>query len=183
MLVVFGVIVLLTAVKMLWEQKKEKVKEESIDYSQGRVAQLVKKLMPVSQELHGHDFFVRINGRLHVTVLFLTLVVIELSDVVFAFDSLPAILSITQDIFIVFASNIFAILGLRSLYFVLEAVGNKRKYVNYAVIGILFYIGIKMVVGIFGIHLNNFINLGVILGFLLVGVLLSISRKTLDARP
>jgi tellurite resistance protein TerC len=62
------------------------------------------------------------------------LIVIELSDIIFAFDSLPAILSITQDIFIVFASNIFAILGLRSLYFVLEAVGNKWKYVNYAVI-------------------------------------------------
>jgi tellurite resistance protein TerC len=72
--------------------------------------------------------------------LFLALVVVELSDVLFAFDSLPAILSITQDTFVIFASNIFAILGLRALYFVLEAVGKKLKHISYAVIAILFFV-------------------------------------------
>lgn len=173
-LIVFGVIVLITAIKMLIDQMKGKSEEEIMDYSHGKFAQFAKKFMPVAPDLDGHNFFTKIDGKWHMTVLFLALIVIEFSDVIFAFDSLPAILSITQDIFIVFASNIFAILGLRALYFVLEAVGNKWHYVNYAVIGILFYIGIKMIIGIFWFHLNSLVNLAVIIGFLAIGVGLSI---------
>ena len=174
-LIIFGIIVLFTAVKMLLEVRKEKAgKNEETDYSQGKIANLMKKFMPVASELDGHNFFTKIDGKRHMTVLFLALIVIELSDVIFAFDSLPAILSITQDVFIVFASNIFAILGLRALYFVLEAVGNKWHYVNYAVIGILFFIGVKMIVGIWGFHMSSLGNLAVIFGFLFVAVCLSI---------
>ena len=158
---------------MLLEQRKSKNAEEETDYSKGKFANFAKKFMPVAAELEGHNFFTKINGKWHMTVLFLALIVIEFSDVIFAFDSLPAILSITQDIFIIFASNIFAILGLRALFFVLEAVGNKWQYVNYAVIGILFYIGIKMIVGIFGLHLDSLVNLAVIIGFLAAGIGLS----------
>jgi tellurite resistance protein TerC len=145
-LAVFGVIVLITAVKM-WLDERKKIQnakhhtpEEEVDYSQGTVAKLVKKIFPVHNKIEGHDFFVKIDGKWWVTALFLALVVIEISDVLFAFDSIPAILSISQDVFIVFSSNIFAILGLRALYFVLEAMGNKFQYISYAVIGILFFI-------------------------------------------
>ncbi|MDR0860840.1 MAG: hypothetical protein LBO09_07935 [Candidatus Peribacteria bacterium] len=98
------------------------------------MAKLVMKIFPVHNKIEGHDFFVKIDGKRFVTALFLALVVIEISDVLFAFDSIPAILSISQDVFIVFSSNIFAILGLRALYFVLEAMGNKFQYISYAVI-------------------------------------------------
>jgi tellurite resistance protein TerC len=140
-LAVFGGIVLITAVKMLVDESKKHRKvnaslipEEEHDYTKGGVAKFVKKLFPVHNKIEGHDFFVKINGKWFVTALFLALMVIEISDVLFAFDSIPAILSISQDVFIVFSSNIFAILGLRSLYFVLEAMGNKFQYISYAVI-------------------------------------------------
>jgi tellurite resistance protein TerC len=122
----------------------------------------VKKFLPVHSKVEGHDFFVNENGKWHATALFLALVVIEISDVLFAFDSIPAILSISQDVFIVFSSNIFAILGLRALYFVLEAVGNKFQYVSYAVIGILFFIGVKMLLSLVGVHLGSLVSLAVI---------------------
>ena len=104
----------------------------------------------------------------HATALFLALIVVEVSDVLFAFDSLPAILSITQDIFVVFSSNIFAILGLRALYFVLEAAGRKLHYISYAVIAILLFVGLKMVLGIVGVHVNSIVSLFVILGLLTI---------------
>lgn len=88
----------------------------------------------------------------------------------FAFDSIPAILSISQDTFIVFSSNIFAILGLRALYFVLEAMGNKFQYLSYAVIGILFFIGVKMLLGVVDIHLSSLVSLAVIVGGISIGI-------------
>ncbi|MDR2190803.1 MAG: hypothetical protein LBP53_06630 [Candidatus Peribacteria bacterium] len=134
------------------------------------VATFVKKFLPVHNKLEGHDFFIKEQGKRYATALFLALVVIEISDVLFAFDSIPAILSISQDVFIVFSSNIFAILGLRALYFVLEAVGNKWQYVSYAVIGILFFIGVKMLLSLVGVHLESLVSLGVIVGALAVGI-------------
>ena len=199
-LAVFGVIVLITAVKMVIEERKKTldVREYSIagellrildakeevktehDYSTGGIAKFVKKILPVHAKLEGHHFFVRENGKLYATALFLALVVIELSDILFAFDSIPAILSISQDVFIIFSSNIFAILGLRALYFVLEAVGNKWQYVSYAVIGILFFIGIKMLLSLADVHCGSLVSLAVIVGALAIGILVSIhadSRK------
>jgi tellurite resistance protein TerC len=173
-LAVFGLIVLITAVKMVMEERKKHQKsvlpEGEHDYSKGGIATFVKKFFPVHTKVEGHDFFVKEDGKRHATALFLALVVIEISDVLFAFDSIPAILSISQDTFIVFASNIFAILGLRALYFVLEAVGNKRKYVSYAVIGILFFVGLKMLLSLLGVHIGSLISLAVIILALARGI-------------
>ncbi|MBO4203761.1 hypothetical protein J5893_02915 [bacterium] len=110
------------------------------------------------------------NGKRYASALFLCLLTIELSDILFAFDSIPAILSISQDTFIVFSSNIFAILGLRALYFVLEAMGNKFQYLSYAVIGILFFIGVKMLLGVVDIHLSSLVSLAVIVGGISIGI-------------
>jgi tellurite resistance protein TerC len=171
-LAIFGIIVLVTAVKMILEERKKHhhQQEEAHDYSKGGVATFVKKFLPVSPTIEGHDFFTRKDGKLFATALFLALIVIEISDILFAVDSIPAILSISQDIFIVFSSNIFAILGLRALYFVLEAMGNKWKYISHAVIGILFFIGIKMLVSFFGVHIESGISLAVILLLLAGGI-------------
>jgi tellurite resistance protein TerC len=148
-----------------------------MDYSKGGIANFVTKFFPVSSKIEGHDFFVKKDGKWYVTALFLALIVIEISDLLFAFDSIPAILSISQDIFIVFSSNIFAILGLRALYFVLEAMGNKFPYVNYAVIGILCFIGVKMLLSFLHIHIGSRISLAVIVGALAIGIGVSILQN------
>lgn len=181
-LAVFGVIVLITAVKMLKEildsRKKTLEVEKEYDYSKWRLAKLVKKIIPVHNKIEGHSFFVKEDGKRFATALFLALIVIEVSDILFAFDSIPAILSISQDTFIVFSSNIFAILGLRALYFVLEAMGNKFQYVSYAVIGILFFIGIKMLLGLIGVHLSSLVSLWVIVVGVIGGIIFSIKSNS-----
>jgi len=173
-LTIFGVIVILTAIKMLIEIRKKTEKTDEHDYSKGGIAKLIKKFFPVAQHLDGHNFFTKINGKTHITALFIALIVIELSDVLFAFDSLPAILSITQDTFIVFSSNIFAILGLRALYFVIERIGEELTYISYAVIGILFFVGIKMIMGLFDFHISSLWSLGIIIWLLGIGAICSI---------
>lgn len=173
-LTIFGVIVIITAVKMLIEIRDEKEENSHHDYSQWKIAKFIQRFVPVAKDLHGHDFFTKIDGKRHATALFLALIVIELSDVLFAFDSLPAILSITQDTFIIFSSNIFAILGLRALYFVLEAIGKKLKHISYAVIAILFFVWMKMILSIAWIHIHSLISLGVILMFLTIWSIFSV---------
>lgn len=173
-LTIFWVIVIITAIKMLIEIRNEKEENSHHDYSQWGIAKFVEKFVPVAKWLHGHDFFTKIDGKWHATALFLALMVVELSDVLFAFDSLPAILSITQDTFVIFASNIFAILWLRALYFVLEAVGKKLKHISYAVIAILFFVGIKMILWIAWVHIHSFISLWVIVMLLTIWAIFSV---------
>jgi tellurite resistance protein TerC len=101
--------------------------------------------MPVTEDFRGRHFFTRIDGRWHATPLFLTLVAIEVSDIVFAIDSVPAIFALTREPLIVFTSNVFAILGLRSLYFVLAAAVVKFTLLRYGLAGVLMFIGLKMI--------------------------------------
>jgi tellurite resistance protein TerC len=173
-LMIFWIIVIATAVKMLLEIRDEKEENSHHDYSQWKIAKFVERFVPVAKGLHGHDFFTKIDGKWHATALFLALVVVELSDVLFAFDSLPAILSITQDTFVIFASNIFAILGLRALYFVLEAVGKKLKHISYAIIAILFFVWVKMILWIVWIHIHSLISLAAIVMLLSIGAIFSV---------
>ena len=167
-LTIFGIIVIITAIKMLLEIRKEKDENTLHDHSKWWIAKFLNKFFPVAKDLDGHKFFTKINWKWHITALFIALIVIELSDVLFAFDSLPAILSISQDTFIVFSSNIFAILWLRALYFVLEAIGKKLKHISYAVIWILFFVGIKMIIGLLWIHIHSLISLWFIVMLLLI---------------
>jgi tellurite resistance protein TerC len=137
---VFGGVLILTGIKMLIRRDDRPHPEDS------RVLRAVKKLLPVSDEIHGGRMFLRVGGALTATPLFLALVTIEASDAVFAVDSIFAIFAVTTDPFIVLTSNIFAILGLRSLYFVLSGAAERFKYVQPGLALVLVFVGVKMVI-------------------------------------
>lgn len=174
-LTAFGLFVLWSAWKM-WQQMN-KAEEEIEDYSNHWSVRYTRKIIPVSMTMHGHKFFIkeaRNPGGPQVwkaTPLFLCLVVVELCDVMFAFDSIPAIIAITHDPFLVYTSNIFAVLGLRSLYFLLAAASKLLVHLEKAVIAILAFIGIKMLLSVSGlIHMPALTSLAVVLGLLVAGV-------------
>jgi len=135
----FGGFLILTGIKILFAQEKP------IEPEKNPIIRLLRRLMPVTPELHGDRFFLRRNGVLHATPLLVTLVFIELSDIVFAIDSVPAIFAITREPLIVFTSNVFAILGLRALYFLLAGVMHKFWALKYGLGIILVFVGLKMV--------------------------------------
>lgn len=135
---VFGAILIYTGYKML--TKKEKV----IEPEKNPLIKIIRKIIPVTNEYHGGDFFMKQNGKLFATPLFLVLILIEVTDLIFAADSIPAILAITQDHFIVYTSNVFAILGLRSLYFALAGMMDKFQYLSKGLALILIFVGLKM---------------------------------------
>lgn len=169
----FGLFVLWSAWKM-WENMRAG-DHEIEDYSQHWSVLSIKKIIPVYPQLDGHDFFTRKGGKLAATPLFLCLIAIELADVMFAFDSVPAIMSITQEPFLVYTSNIFAILGLRSMYFLLAAAKRYLCHLEKAVIAILAFIGIKMLLMVGAdFHMHPMASLGVVLGFLSLGILASL---------
>jgi tellurite resistance protein TerC len=169
----FGLFILWTAWKM-WQAMRQE-QEEIDDYSNHWSVRYIKRLVPVYPRLMGHRFFVRQGGRLSLTPLFLCLVCIEMSDLVFAFDSVPAVIAVTRVPFLVYTSNIFAILGLRSLYFLLAASNRSLAHLKHAVIGILAYIGVKMLLAVWDVvHIPAMVSLGVVLGGLAVGVLASL---------
>ena len=160
---VFGVFLLYTAFKML------KSNEEEFDPRNSFIFKQVKKIFPISTKLHGHDFFIRKMGIRAATPLFVALIVIELTDILFALDSIPAILAITADPFIVFSSNILAILGLRSMYFLISRMLEKFKYINYSLVVILAFVGIKMLLSHY-VEFPEWLSLGVIALALIGGV-------------
>ena len=151
--------------------------EENADFEQSKVFKLVSKIFHVTGKIHGEHFFVKENGRHYITPLFFALVVIEIMDVIFALDSIPAIFLITQDVFIVYTSNIFAILGLRALYFLLEAVVHKFKYLKPALAIILTFIGLKIFIpDLFGFELEAWHSLAVTFALLFGGIGFSIYK-------
>ena len=168
-LTAFGLFVLWSAFK-LWQESR-RPKEEVVDYSRHWAVRAVRRWLPVSEALDGHRFFTRKNGRLMVTPLFLCLVVVEVADVMFAFDSVPAIIAVTEKPFLIYTSNIFAILGLRSLYFVLAAAARRLAHLDKAIIAILFYIGLKMLTqAALGFHIPPLVSLLIVLILLAAGV-------------
>ncbi len=179
-LTVFGLFVLWTAWKMWQESRKEC--EAMEDYSNHWSVRMTRRFLPVSPQLDGHNFFTRLDGRLCATPLLLCLVTVEIADVMFAFDSVPAIFSIFAGLkqpldvptqtFLVYTSNIFAILGLRSLYFLLAAANRFLHHLEKAVIAILVFIGVKMLLGVFdAFHIPAEMNLIIVLGLLAAGVI------------
>ncbi|MBM3332951.1 TerC family protein [candidate division WOR-3 bacterium] len=136
---------------------------------------LARRLLPVSERYEGQRFFVREAGRLLVTPLFLVLLVVEATDLVFAVDSIPAIFAVTRDPFIVYTSNVFALLGLRSLYFLLARAVGKFYYLKMALAAILMFVGVKMVVAEF-YKMPVAVSLGVVVGILTLAVAASIFR-------
>ncbi|MBR9922254.1 MAG: TerC family protein [Bacteroidetes bacterium] len=170
---VFGAILLYSA----WRMAKG-TDETDLDPAKNKLVIAFKRFFPVVARFEGERFFIRRMGVLAATPLFIALLVVETTDIMFAFDSIPAIFAITTDPFIVFTSNIFAILGLRSLYFVLASILDKFKYIQYSLVAILAFVGVKMI--LHHIHWPEWISLVVIISFLLFGVFYSIWRDKKD---
>jgi len=137
---------------------------------------LLRRIMPVSDDFDGHKFFTVVNGVRAATPLFAALVVVEVTDVIFALDSVPAVLAVSNEPFIVFASNAFAILGLRAMYFLLADARQRFHYLSHALGGILIFVGCKMAASQWW-HLDTYISLGIILA-MLVGAILFSERRT-----
>lgn len=165
---VFGVFLLYTAYKMLQGEEEEFNPKKSFVFKQ------IKKLYPIAGSIQGDQFFVKRMGIKAATPLFVALIVIELTDILFALDSIPAILAITADPFIVFSSNILAIMGLRSMYFLISRMLEKFRYINYSLVVILAFVGLKMLASHY-IHLPEWVSLAVISAALIGGVIASLS--------
>ena len=171
-LYVFSLILVYTGVKMLITKE-----EKDGDFKETKVYKFISKTFRITKKLHGEHFVVERGNKYYMTPLFFALLVIETMDVIFALDSIPAIFLITQDIFVVYTSNIFAILGLRALYFLLEAVVHKFKYLKPALALILVFIGLKIFVPkLFGFELEAIHSLGVTFGLLFGGMVFSIIK-------
>ena len=167
MIYVFGGLLIFTSFRMLY------FKHDKMEPEKNPLVKFARRIYPVSQTYEGKSFFTRIKGKRAITPLFLVLLVIESTDVLFAVDSIPAIFAITYDPFIVFTSNVFAILGLRSLYFALAAVLEKFQYVKFSLVVILAYVGVKMILTHY-YKIPTYISLIIICVLLLVGILASI---------
>lgn len=187
----FGGFLLVTGIKMIIDKIKSARSGHLIekkDASDNKLVRLLKKVMPVTEDMSEPKFFKRIDHKLHATPFFLTLVVIEFSDVIFAVDSIPAVLSVSTDTFIVYTSNIFAILGLRALYFALRGVMDLFYFLKYALSGILFFIGFKMIVNEYSMtagwefHISNIASLAIIASLLAISIVASLMKSKRDRR-
>lgn len=167
---VFGVFLLFTALKMLFSKDSEEFQPKK-----SFVYRILKKIIPVSTEIQGEHFFVKKRHLIVATPLFVALIIIEVMDVLFAVDSVPAILAITTDPFLVFSSNIFAILGLRSMYFFLANMLEKFSYLEYSLIAILAFVGLKMLLHKY-IEIPEWGSLGFIALSIIAGVLFSLKK-------
>lgn len=171
-LYIFGAILLYSGYQMAFG------KEKDIHPEKNRTLKLFKKFMKTTHEIHSHHFFIKKDKITYATPLFVCLLVVESTDVVFAIDSIPAIFAITTDPFIVFSSNILAVLGLRSMYFLLSAVADKFEFVKKGVGLILVYVGIKMLLPIIHPewHIPVFVSLFIIISILFFSVLISLVK-------
>ncbi|MDH4069251.1 MAG: TerC family protein [Ignavibacteria bacterium] len=167
---VFGTILVVSGWKMMRSTGVQVHPEKNL------FVQLARKLFPVETGYSSPAFFVRRDGRLHVTSMFLVLITVETTDIIFAVDSIPAIFGITSDPFIVFSSNIFAILGLRSLYFLLAGVMSSFFYLGHGLSVVLMFIGVKMLLADF-LHIPVAVSLVVVTGIIGIAVVASLKRK------
>lgn len=160
---IFGIFLIYTGFKMMTKKAKE------VHPDKNPAILLLRRFLPVSTRLQDGRFLFKKRGLIIATPLLVTLIVIETSDILFAMDSIPAILGITRDTFIVFSSNVFAILGLRALYFSLAGVMKLFHHLHYGLSGILIFIGLKMVGEDF-IHISTGVSLGVIIGLIVISI-------------
>ncbi len=166
-LYIFGVILIYTGLKMAFTSR-----ESGFDPDKSFVYKFLKKHLRLSDTQEG--FTTKVNGKLHFTTLFLVLILIETTDIIFAIDSIPAVFAISQDLFVVFTSNIFAVFGLRAMFFLLSGLINKFRYLQQGISLILVFIGSKMLLEIFDIFLATKYSLMIILIFLGLSILLSL---------
>lgn len=164
----FGAFLVYTGFKLMSEGD-----EEEVDPSRNLVLRLCRRLLPVSEGYHGSKFMVRLDGRLLATPLLVVLLVVETTDILFATDSIPAVLAISRDPFIVYTSNVFAILGLRSMYFALAGLMKLFHYLNYGLAVILMFVGVKMLLS-FRYEIPTWVTLVLIAAVLVTAVLASV---------
>lgn len=169
---IFGAFLVITGIKMALMGDKK------IEPEKNPVLKFLRKVIPVTEDYHDDKFFIKRAGKYFATPLFVVLVVVESTDVIFAVDSIPAILSITTDPFIVYTSNVFAILGLRALYFALAGVMPMFYYLNYGLSAILVFVGTKMLISDF-FKVPIMVSLGVVAAILIASVALSVMRARL----
>ena len=176
-LYLFGGFLIYTGIKT-WQQRNEHP-----DISDSKMLRRIKKTFPTTDDYRGEHFFVRENGKLLATPMFIVLVLVEITDLIFAMDSIPAVFAVTRDPFIVLTSNIFAILGLRALYFLLAGVADKLRYLKAGLAVILTYVGFKLVYerlhhDVEALHdlpgINPLVSLSIIMGILTVAIVASV---------
>jgi tellurite resistance protein TerC len=167
---VFGALLVFTALRMLFSQDQNEELRDNV------MVKLARRFIPITNEYHGERLIVRLDGKRYATPLLLTLVFIETSDIIFAVDSVPAVLGVTQDPFIAFTSNVFAIMGLRSLYFALASVLNSFQYLKFSLMLVLGFVGGKMLLT-HHLPIGSGLSLLVIIGLLLGGVVASLLAK------
>lgn len=165
---VFGAFLIYSGAVMLKPRKTD------IDPNKNPLVKLFTRFFPVTPSMHGSKFFIRINKRLFATPLFIVLIIVEFTDLIFAVDSIPAILAVTKDTFIVFTSNVFAILGLRALYFALAGITQYFYYLKYGLSAILVFVGIKMLLSATPYKIEITTSLMVIFAVLAISVLASV---------
>jgi tellurite resistance protein TerC len=163
----FGAFLIFTGIRMAWNH------EENVQPDKNPVVKFFRRFMPVTETFEKDQFFVRRFGRLMATPLFLILLVVESTDLIFAVDSIPAIFAVTQDPFIVYTSNVFAILGLRALYFLLANVMDQFQYLKFGLSAVLIFIGVKMVIVDF-YKIPITVSLGVVASILTISILASL---------
>jgi len=168
-LYIFGLFLLITAVRMLFGN------HAGHDFRETRLMRFLRRILPITHDFHNQDFRVRVDGRWMLTPLALTMIVIEITDLAFAVDSIPAIFAITQDPFIVYTSNICAILGLRSLYFLLAGLMNRFIYLRTGLALVLGFVGLKMITAKF-LPFSRIVSLGIIVLILGVTIWLSMLK-------
>jgi tellurite resistance protein TerC len=166
-LYVFGALLIVTGIRMAMKG------DDEFDGEQNRIVRTVRRYLPISADYHGKNFFTIENGRRIATPLLLVLILVEFTDLIFAIDSIPAIFGVTTDPFIVFTSNIFAVMGLRSLYFLLAAVVDRFHLLKYGLAVILTFVGLKMLTEHW-IQIDITMSLAIILGVLTISIVASL---------
>jgi tellurite resistance protein TerC len=169
--IIFGGFLVFTGIRMLFQR------ETAVDPEKNATVRFFRKFLPVSDTLHGDKLFVREKKKLFATPLFLVLLVVESSDLIFAVDSIPAILAISQDQFIVYTSNIFAILGLRSLYFAIAGIMGYFRFLKIGLAFVLTFVGVKMLLSFLTIEIPIILSLAIIVLILLISILASVIIK------
>jgi tellurite resistance protein TerC len=169
--IIFGSFLVYTGIRMLFQQESE------VDPEKNGVVKFFRRFLPVTESLHGDKLIIVQNRKLYATPLFLVLLIIESSDLLFALDSIPAVLAISKSTFIVYTSNIFAILGLRSLYFAIAGIMGYFRFLKVGLAFVLTFVGLKMLASFMHFEISIIISLGIIISILLISILASVFIK------
>jgi tellurite resistance protein TerC len=170
--IIFGGFLVFTGIRMLFQ------KEEKVDPEKNTIVKFFRRFLPVTSSMHGDKLIIIQKRRLYATPLFLVLLIIESSDLIFAVDSIPAILAISKHTFIVYTSNIFAILGLRSLYFAIAGMMGYFRYLKIGLAFVLIFVGLKMLTSYLHFEITIVASLGIIISILLLSILASVYIKS-----